>query len=302
MAIAVPAVAPFELAHSLTFLQCFGPMRGEQSATSTSLTKALSCEGQPVVVRVRQRGGCDRPTLDVDLVSDRPLDRGRWRDVLARLRRWLGTDEDLTPFYAQASEDPGIADVVSALRGMHHVKFPSAFEAACWGVMNQRIGTDVARRMKDALVQRAGTSLVVDGTEYRAFPEPQAVLALGATELERLLPGGRRAAAVTAVARAFAAVDDAWLSTAPLDEVRTWLRGIHGVGAFTSAFVLYRGLGRYDGIGHVAPRLVEIASRRYGRSLGAADLVAMASAYGAWGGHWMLYLWASSFLAEGHAA
>jgi hypothetical protein len=35
----------------MSLLQGFGPMRGEQSATSTTLTKAVACAGQSVAFR-----------------------------------------------------------------------------------------------------------------------------------------------------------------------------------------------------------------------------------------------------------
>jgi DNA-3-methyladenine glycosylase II len=296
MSLAVQPVPPFDLSRSLAFLQGFGPMRGEQSATDTTLTKAVSCGGQPVAFRVRQTGDREHPTLDVDLFAEQPLGKGRWRDVLGRVRSLLSTDEDLAPFYDRAAADPAIAPLVARYRGLHHVRFPSAFEAACWGVINQRVGGAAARRMKDALVRRAGGRLDVDGVEYLTFPEPAAVASLGPEEIERLVPGGRRGAAVYAVARAFATVDEAFLRDAPIDEVRGWLRAIHGVGPFTSGFVLYRALGRFDGAAMVSDRLVRAAEERYGRPMSSRDVARIAGEYGAWGGHWMLYLWASTFL------
>ena len=176
------------------------------------------------------------------------------------------------------------------------MRFPSPFEAACWGVINQRTSLVTARRMKDALTRRAGPAITVDGVEHRAFPEPAAVARLDDAELARLLPGGRRAKAVAAVARAFVDVDGRFLREAPIADVRAWLLGIHGVGPFTSSFVLYRGLGRFDGVALVAPRLVEAASALYGRPFTAADVGRLAESYGPWGGYWMLYVWASTFV------
>ena len=204
MSLALRPVPPFDLSLSLAFLRGFGPMVGEQSATATSLTKAFDLGGQGVAVRVRQKGDRERPTLDVDLYSERALGAGLWRQVLVRVRALLSTDEDLAPFHALAAADPAMAPLLARLRGLHHVKFPSAFEAACWGVINQRIQLRAARAMKAALVRRAGTCATVDGTEHWAFPGPEAVLGLGEEELAKLLPGGRRAVAIQAVARAFA--------------------------------------------------------------------------------------------------
>jgi DNA-3-methyladenine glycosylase II len=293
MSLAIQPVHPFDLSHSLAFLCGFGPMRDEQTVTSAEVTKAISCNGEPVVFRVRRaRGGA----LDVDLFSQANLGAARWRSALDRVRSFLSTDEDLAPFYARAAEDPAMAPLAVRYRGLHHVKFPSPFEAACWGVIHQRIGLNAARRMKESLVRRAGRSLIVDGTEHWAFPEPAAVLDVGEGELTKILPG-RRAAAVGAVARAFATADEAWLRQGPLDDVRGWLRAIYGVGPFTAGFVLYRALGRFDGAAVVSPRLVAAAEKRYGRRLSASDVGALARSYGAWGGYWMLYLWASTFLS-----
>ena len=296
MSLALRPVPPFDLSLSLAFLRGFGPMVGEQRVDATSLTKAFDLGGQAVAVRVRQEGDRERPTLDVDLYSERALGAGLWRQVLARVRALLSTDEDLAPFLALAAADPAMAPLSSRLRGLHHVRFPSAFEAACWGVINQRIQLRAARAMKAALVRRAGTCATVEGTEHWAFPGPEAVLRLGEEELAKLLPGGRRAVAVHAAARAFASVDATWLQRGPIDDVRGWLRAIHGVGPFTSSFVLYRGLGRFDGAAMVSPKLVAAATKLYGRPFSSRDVLQKATDYGAWGGHWMLYVWASSFV------
>lgn len=300
MSLEIRPTAPFNLPLTLSFLRGFGPTRGEQDVGERHVAKAFLVRGRPVAVRVGDggsRGGS--PTLSAEVFSDRMLDEAEAREALARMAAMLTAHEDLAPFYARAGEDAEYAPLVSRFRGLHHVRFASAFEAACWGVINQRIGLQAARRMKEALVRRAGAAIVVGGAEHWAFPDPRAVLEVGEQELSRLVPGGRRAAAVSAVARAFAQVPSSFLAEAPVEDVRAWLLAIHGVGPFASSFVLYRGLGRFGGAAFaLAPRLVEAAERQYGRSLGARGATKLAESYGAWGGHWMLYLWASTFIGE----
>jgi DNA-3-methyladenine glycosylase II len=307
---ALPAAAPFDFAHTLAFVSGFSPMAGEQTVSAPSpvpdarLTKALSLDGRAVVFRVRPAaasaadgaGDPERPSLAVDLFSADALAPAGRRAALARIASYLGAGDDLDAFYAAAAPDRAFAPLTRKYRGLRHVRFPTPFEAACWGVINQRTQLSTARRMKDALTRRAGPSLTVDGVEYRAFPEPDAVARLDDAELAAMLPGGRRAKAVTALARAFVDIDERFLHEAPVAEVREWLRAIHGVGPFTSGFVLYRGLGRFDGAALVAPRFVEAASHRYGRTLSAHDVRRLAESYGPWGGYWMLYVWASTFL------
>ena len=83
---------------------------------------------------------------------------------------------------------------------------------------------------------------------------------------------------------------------APLEEARRWLRAIHGIGPFTSGLVLFRAVGRFDGATMIPPLLLAAAEKVYGRAMAERDVRRTCERYGAWGGHWMLYLWASTFV------
>jgi hypothetical protein len=48
----------------------------------------------------------------------------------------------------------------------------------------------------------------------------------------------------------------------------------------------------------VSPKLVAAATKLYGRPFSSRDVLHKATEYGAWGGHWMLYVWASSFVGD----
>jgi DNA-3-methyladenine glycosylase II len=291
----IACAPPFDLGASLAFLYGFGPMRGEQGIAAGELTKALVHRGQVVAFRVHQAGTVERPELAYRLISDRPIGAATEEAVARRVGFFLSAGEDLEPFYQRAGEDPQFAPVAARLRGLHHVKFPTPFEAACWGAINQRIQIGVARGMKERLCRRLGGHLIAGGTEHLAFPEADTIAGAGEGELRAVLGNERKARAVAAVARAFAGVDETFLREAPLSEVEAWLLGIHGVGPFTSAFVLFRGLGRFARQ-PMSPRLTAAAAEVYGRQLSTADMESLSRSYGAWGGHWALYLWASTFL------
>jgi DNA-3-methyladenine glycosylase II len=289
-------VPPFDLAKSLAFLEGFGPTRGEQDVAGGELTKAFECRGRAVLVRLRQEGAPDTPGLCYELLSDEPIDADVERAAVDRVRFFLSTDDDLSAFETKAQKDPAFAPLARRMRGLRHVKFPSPFEAACWGVINQRIGVSVARRMKDGLVQALGPRALAGGAARRAFPAADRVARAGETELGEILGNARKARAVAAVARAFAGVDERFLREAQIDVVRSWLLAIHGVGVWTSGFVLYRGLGRFDAASGLAPKLVEAAREVYGKESSKEDLLRICAGYGAWGGQWMLSLWAASFV------
>jgi DNA-3-methyladenine glycosylase II len=286
---------PFQFDHTLAFVAGFSPMAGEQTVRARTITKAISVGGAAVVYRLSFVGTAERPGLRVELHTHRPLDEPTRRAVVERVVGSFGARDDLDEYHAVASRDRAFAPLLAAYRGLRHVRFPSPFEAACWGVINQRVQPRVARSMKDALVNEAGPRLVVDGEEHRAFPEAAVLADLGEAGIARLVPG-HRGRAVAAVARAFSGVDERFLREAPVDDVRAWLRDIHGVGPFTSGFVLYRGLGRFDGASVVSPRLAAAAARQYGRPMSPDDIRRTAASFGPWGGYWMLYLWASTFV------
>jgi DNA-3-methyladenine glycosylase II len=289
----IPAAPGFELWRSLAFLRGFSPMMGEQAVGERTLTKALVLRGQTIVTEVRQEDA----SLGYRLSSDRAIDPIAEAEVASRLAFFLSADEDMARFHRLAAEDPWFGPLAARLSGLHHVKFPSPFEAACWGAVNQRCHLGQARAMKEALCRRFGGaawSRSAGGAELLAFPEPAALVDAGEAAIRAAMKHDRKATVVSAIARAFAAVDDPFLRTAPLGDVEAWLHGIRGVGPFTSAFVLFRGLGRFVRQ-PLSPKLTAAAERVYQRRLSTPDVEALSASYGAWSGHWALYLWASTF-------
>jgi DNA-3-methyladenine glycosylase II len=100
----------------------------------------------------------------------------------------------------------------------------------------------------------------------------------------------RRAEYLQAIATAFSGADETWLRAAPYAEVEAWLRGIKGLGAWSAAFVMLRGLGRMEQLPVGEARLGDATSKVYGRALSDTELVAIAERYGAYRGYWAHYM------------
>jgi DNA-3-methyladenine glycosylase II len=147
--------------------------------------------------------------------------------------------------------------------------------------------------MKGALTERLGVGITVDGATHRAFPEPARLAAVAPDELAHAIGNGRKAGFLHAAATAFSTVDESFLRTAAYDDVEGWLRRIPGIGAWSAAFVLLRGLGRMERV-TVAneAKLLETTSRVYGQGQPHARVEAQAIAerYGPWQGYWAHYL------------
>lgn len=288
---------PFDFAKSLAFLGLFAPCRGEQALAERALTKAVSVGGQTIVFTVEATGTTEEPRLACTLFSAEPLAEAAEGAARDRIASYLSLADDLRPFYAIAEGDTLFAPIVARLYGYHQVRFPTPFENACWAILARRTPMPVARKMKEALVERFGGRLAVDGVEHRAFPEPARLAAVAPDELATVIGNGRKAGYLHAAATAFDTVDEAFLRTAGYDEVEAWLRRIPGIGAWSAAFVLLRGLGRTERV-VVAneARLLEAVSGVYGqgRPLTPAAASRIAARYGPWQGYWAHYLRAAS--------
>ncbi len=287
-------IAPFDFAKSLEFLGHFRPAMGEQHINKTTLTKAASFNGQCVVFQVQSTGTNDAPQLSYTLFSDTEITDSLHESVRGRIAFFLSLNDDLRPFYELGESDPDFAPVLQRMYGYHQVKFPTAFENACWAILSQRNPMSVAHKMKERLAEHFGSSLTVDGKIHQAFPEPFQLAMPSTDDLNGIIHNVRKAECITDVARAFDAIDDEWLRTAPYDEVKAWLLNLKGIGAWSSTFILLRGLGRTEQIPPEEKWLLDAARKIYGRdTMTFADMGKLAKGYGEHQGYWGHYLRAS---------
>ncbi len=288
----IAATPPFDFAHTLAFLSAFPPTADEQAIDAQRLTKAVIVDDVPLAFTLRASGTTDAPQLAYTLYTDTPLGPTRIEAALDRIGFFLGLTDDLRPFYAIGATDPAFAPVQAQLYGYHQAKFLTPFENACWAILTQRNPLPQARRAKETLIARYGGGITVDGRRYDAFPEAARLAAVAPDELITLVGNARRGTYLTATASAFAAVDEGWLHAGPIAEVEGWLRAIKGIGAWSAAFILIRGLSRAEILPLGEERLAAIVARRYLGGAAATDeaIARCAAPYGPWRGYWAHYL------------
>ena len=280
---------PFDFAKSLDFLVMFPPMREDQTVSQFSMTKAVRVGGRAIVFQLKPTGTTKMPGLKYTLFADHPLSRGLTEVVIDRISFFLSLSDDLDQFYRTAINDSNFAPVLQKLYGLHQVKFLTPFECACWAVLSQRNQLSAARKAKQALLERFGTSLEVNGHHYRAFPEPGQLAEASKQELKALIRHERREEYLGEIIKAFNQVDERFLRTADYDKVEEWLKNIRGIGEFSSKLILLRGLGRMEKLA-VEKRLIAAAGRVYGKPMTAQRLHVIAEKYGRWKGYWAYYL------------
>jgi len=283
---------PFDFDKSLQFLGIFGPTKNEQTVSTQSLTKAISFNGQTVVFQLTSIGTIEKPRLEYTLFSADPFSEATKNAVVEHITFFLSLKDDLEPFYRIGREDADFAPLIEHLHGYHQVKFLTPFENACWAVLTQRNPMKIAQKTKQALVERYGNSLEVHESVYWAFPEPFQIAVVDESELLKVIRNDRRTEYLIAIARAFSEVDEEFLKAAPDEEVEMWLRNIKGIGEWSATFIMVRGLGRMEHVPLTETRLIEAASKVYGRGeeLSRNELKRLADKYGPWQGYWAHYI------------
>lgn len=280
-------VPPFEFDLSLKFLAQFPISKGEQRLEPHILNKVFMIAEQPVLCRLESRGKVESPLLRCTLWAANPIDQAAAED---RLRFYLSLDDQLQPFYDLAWDDPPFAGLVNQLYGYHQVKFPTPFENACWAILSQRVAMAVARLMKGNLLAQFGRSLSVNGQTDWAFPTPAGILAADPAQLSAAIGNERKTGYILAAAQAFAQADEQWLRHGPLDAVRDWLLAIKGIGAWSAAFILLRGLGRMAQfeLGNEKQAMAAI-HQLYG-PIRPEVAQQLSDRYAGWQGYWIHYL------------
>ena len=279
MRLSVPVKQPYSFAQTVGFLRRFPPCQGDHVVTDDSITAAVSVRG---IARAFTLRAGDPLTIDLP----RHIDVATQRVLLARAADFIGAGDDLAPFYAAAEHDPPFRPLVQQLHGLHHVRFLTLEEIAVYCVFMQRTPVRLASFYKRRFVERFGIPIDVGGATLRAMPELDQLTELDESAIASAIGHPRKAALVAGVVRGVAAIGEPFLRTAPYAAARDALLAIPGVGPFSAAAILLRGLGRMDelpGMHHFERE----ARTLYGRD---HDPAAIARRYGPYIGYWSFYL------------
>jgi len=286
---------PFSFDHTLTFIRRFLPVSSDYVLGDRSLTAAIAIDGRAVPFTLFVRDG----ELVVD-TERRSIDR-----VARVASSFVGARDDLAAFYTAAKGDPAMSfllgfasavdlpagcplakhPIIGSLHGLHHVRFLTLEEIAVYCVMMQRSPIAVAATLKRRFLDRFGLAVRVGDTTLRAFPEMQTLVELDADDISEAIGNRRRGAQIANVIRGVAAIGETMLCDAPYAEARDALLRVPGIGPFSAAAILLRGLGRMDDV----PAMVfaNDGPALYGPSF---DEHEIRRRYGRHVGYWSFYL------------
>ncbi len=220
---------------------------------STNVVDVLTPEGQyvrahggahgAVIVRVEQmRPDALAVTIDGDATEHAP--------TLALVRRMLGADRDLTAFDRAAEQIPWLAPLVERMRGVKPPRYPALWDACANAIVFQQVSLRAASAIMHRLIVALGQPVEVAGIPVPLYQFPSAERINAATD-DLLRSTGLSATKLATLRRVGDALATGTLDATTLErcssaDAAAVLRRIKGIGPWTAAVILLRGLGRLD--------------------------------------------------------
>jgi DNA-3-methyladenine glycosylase II len=155
-------------------------------------------------------------------------------------------------------------------------------EIAVYSVMMQRAPVNIASTYRRRFVDAFG----LETKGLRAFPTFDVLVELDGDTIAEAIGNKRKGPAIASVVRGVAAIGETRLREAPYEEARDALLEVPGIGPFSAAAILLRGLGRMDEL-PIMDKLEDEAREIYGN---AYDARAIEKRYGTQIGYWSFYL------------
>jgi DNA-3-methyladenine glycosylase II len=154
------------------------------------------------------------------------------------VRKLLGLEFQLGPFYEFAETDPVLAEAVRRLPGFRPPLAPDPFEALVSSITAQQVSLHAAFAVRSRFIERYGEPAEV----AVAFPTRERVASASADELRELGFSTRKAEYVLGLARSD--LDFAALPSLPGEEVKLRLTTLRGLGEWSADWFLARHLAR----------------------------------------------------------
>ena len=199
------------------------------------------------VVRVELHLGERSCTVE----ARRPRSAGQALELHERLVRFLGLSQPLNAFYRAVGGHPVMGPLVRRFTGVRIPQLPTLWEALCWAVIGQQINLAFAYRLRNRLIAVShGFPPDTAPDEPLAFPLPRQVLDLRPADVLAQQFSRQKARYLLGLAEACEAGDLAGLEPGDHDwtAVEARLLAQTGLGPWSAAYAMMRGLGYMDGL------------------------------------------------------
>ena len=211
-------------------------------------SRGLVVGGKSVGLRVRSVGETDRPELAVSLAGGE-LNADEQARALDVATRSVGAHGNLQGFYESLDPSDPMSEFAGQFRGLGIPQAASPFEGLVLSILGQQISNEVARVLRDLLVDTLGMSVFAGGSEYRIFPSPLTIAEAGTDVLRGIKFSARKAEYIVDISASVASGDLDLDAMAGLSDesIIDELVKLRGVGPWTAYWLLIRAFDRPDG-------------------------------------------------------
>jgi DNA-3-methyladenine glycosylase II len=237
----IEVVAPYRLDLTVSALRRMATNPVDVLTDDGRYLRALSGSVEPIVASVMQHRA---DALTVSL-SGKP---GDIEQALTSVSRILGTGCDVSDFQRHARRISWLAPLARRMRGLKPPRYPDLFEACANTIAFQQVSLHAASAIMRRLVLSLGTTVQFDGVYLSRFPSVESYLGADDALIRSAGLSAGKAATLRRLGEAIAtgALSEATLEDLSSVDAATLLRGIKGIGPWTAAVILLRGLGRLD--------------------------------------------------------
>jgi DNA-3-methyladenine glycosylase II len=237
--------------------------------------RVLALPAGLVEVAVTQIGSPESPQLCVS-VKNHPLHSKLRSAVTMVLERLLGLRIDLAKFYRFAARQAQLGQLARRFRGVKPPRFTTVFESVINAIASQQVSRTLGIRLLNRLAVSYGAAVRADGEAAYALPRSEELAGLRPADLRRVGFSRQKGRAMVELAKSIneEGLDLEALAKLADAEALEGLRGLPGVGSWTSEYVMLRGLGRT----HIFPGGVAGVRNNLQRYLRQASPVADAAA------------------------
>lgn len=169
----------------------------------------------------------------------------RWLPVVARM---LGTQADLMQWYDRSARIAWLHRLALAFEGVKPPRYATLWEACAHAIVFQQISIHAAGSIMRRAIEVLGAPVEAFGVRCIPFPPPERWLAASEGRLRAAGLSANKVAHLRSAAASFAegVIDEVTLEKLPTLEAAERLRAIRGIGPWSAAVILLRGMGRLD--------------------------------------------------------
>ncbi|MDP3540508.1 MAG: AlkA N-terminal domain-containing protein [Azonexus sp.] len=271
------------------------PQAVAERVTADRLEKALVWQGQVACLCVHFQA----QQAEVEIALDGTSTAASTEMLASHVGRMLGLTQPVEAFEALHRQHPQLGWLIARQSGLRVPLAATPFEALTWAITGQQISVSAAVSMRRKLIKAAG---LVHSSGLACYPDASSLAALSEADLRAAGFSQSKTQTLLAVSAQVLAGQlplDEWLETLPVDEIRSRLLAIRGIGPWTVNYALLRGFGWLDGSLHGDAAVRRALQGLFARSekVGEAEAQARLDQFSPWRALVGAHLWASLSLA-----